>query len=176
MKVYSGIDPSSRSTGWAQVCVESGILKLLECGVILTPSELKGIASVRHQVSLIAAAQQKMRYSPDIVAIESQQTYTQGKQAQTNTEDLRLVSFVTGAWIAAYPMQHLLIPKPAKWKGQASKKATQALVQARLDISSLPGEIPKSSVSDVYDAIGLAIYAYDRTRGRSQEDLRFMDD
>ena len=63
-----GIDPGSRNTGWGIVCEKSGVLTLVECGVIRpsTDGEFSDrLAEIFHELTKIIDT-----YSPDESAIE----------------------------------------------------------------------------------------------------------
>lgn len=65
-----GIDPGSRATGWGIVCERSGVVQLVECGVIRSGADKNmsfstRLASIFHNISGIIT-----RLTPDEAAVE----------------------------------------------------------------------------------------------------------
>ncbi|MBQ9407355.1 MAG: crossover junction endodeoxyribonuclease RuvC [Desulfovibrio sp.] len=146
-----GIDPGSQRTGWGVVREASGVLQLVDCGIIRTTAAGEAfsarLAMIYHE--LVAVLN---RLGPDEAAVE--QVFT----AQNAATALKLGQ-ARGAAIAALAAHGLaisdyaptLVKKSLVGSGRAEKKQVAFMVQRLLNVKEQHWPL------DTSDALGIAI-------------------
>jgi hypothetical protein len=125
-------------------------------------------------------------------AVEGQEAVYAAKHG-AGPRPLILLAHVSGAWLNALaPMTaNLYLPAPAEWKGQVPKHIKQGRIAAKIgvevdvvcpsspycvpkDPSKIPGgdKIKKAEWSEVFDAIGLALYAREQYMKEGKKNVR----
>lgn len=152
MKII-GIDPGSRITGWGIIEDVSGILRLIDCGVIHAKNEIQGdvfaarIAYIFHELYAIIG-----HYKPDEAAIE------QVFMAKNALSAIKLGQ-ARGVAVAACASYHLpvydyeptLVKKAIVGHGRAEKEQVSFMVGKLLNIKTQHFKL------DTTDALGIAI-------------------
>lgn len=129
-----GIDPGSQRTGWGIVREVSGVVQLVECGIIRTQSAGKEfsarLAHIYHELSAVVA-----RLAPQEAAIE--QVFT----AQNAASALKLgqARGVAVAACAAYKIavsdyEPTLVKKTLVGTGRAEKEQVAFMVKRMLNV------------------------------------------
>ena len=151
-----GIDPGSRSTGYAVIDVDGSVLKLLGMGVIKN-----GDTALHERIRKIALGVDELieEFQPGLVVVE---TPYWGKGAQSSM----MVAEVRGAILASAARKNVQtegiaparVKKAVTGRGQATKEQVEFMVKRMVGIS---GDIkPK----DASDALAVAI-AYSHRLG-----------
>ena len=146
-----GIDPGSQRTGWGVVRETSGVLQLVDCGVVRTASAGKEfsdrLARIYHELLAIVA-----RLKPDEAAIE--QVFT----AKNAASALKLgqARGVAVAACAAYGLvirdyEPTLVKKSLVGTGRAEKEQVSFMVQRLLNVKNADWGL------DTSDALAVAI-------------------
>ncbi len=168
-----GIDPGSRRTGWGIVGEKSGVLELIDCGVICTESRAgKGSDAPASEFarrlafifSSLTAALQK--YSPEEAAIE--QIF-----AAKNTASALKLGQARGVAIAACAARDLaifdyeptLVKKSLVGAGRAEKEQVAFMVKRMLNVKNPDWAL------DTTDALALAICHLSQRRYRQLASL-----
>lgn len=147
----AGIDPGSQRTGWGIVADESGVLRLVDCGIIRTSARdsfPERLAAIYRSLSSVLA-----EYKPDEGAIE--QVFT-ARNAQTALK----LGQARGAAVAAcaacgcpvYDYEPTAVKKAVTGVGRAEKEQVAFMVRRMLNMGgslALP--------LDTTDALGVAI-------------------
>ena len=146
-----GIDPGSQRTGWGVVRETSGVLQLVDCGVVRTASAGKAfsdrLACIYHELSTVLA-----RVKPDEAAIE--QVFT----AQNAASALKLGQ-ARGVAVAACAAHGLsisdyeptLVKKSLVGTGRAEKEQVAFMVQRLLNVKNANWSL------DTSDALAVAV-------------------
>lgn len=149
-----GIDPGSLRTGWGVVREQSGVLSLVDCGIIRTtkPSEAGENFSARLAVIYTSLCEVLKKYSPEECAIE--QVFT----AQNAASALKLGQ-ARGVAVAAcatfslpvFDYEPTLVKKSIVGSGRAEKEQVAFMICQILNISRQKWPL------DITDALGIAI-------------------
>lgn len=154
-----GIDPGSRKTGWGIVREQSGVLTLVDCGIIRTDFRIKAAdyahcSEFANRLALIFQALNSVltKYEPASAAVE--QVFT----AKNMLSALKLGQ-ARGAAIAACACQGLeifdyeptLVKRALVGTGRAEKTQVAFMVAQLLNIKA------KDWALDTTDALGVAI-------------------
>ena len=146
-----GIDPGSQRTGWGVVRETSGVLQLVDCGVVRTASAGKAfsdrLACIYHELSTVLE-----RLKPDEAAIE--QVFT----AQNAASALKLGQ-ARGVAVAACAAHGLsisdyeptLVKKSLVGTGRAEKEQVAFMVQRLLNVKNANWAL------DTSDALAVAV-------------------
>ncbi|WP_297670012.1 crossover junction endodeoxyribonuclease RuvC [uncultured Desulfovibrio sp.] len=146
-----GIDPGSQRTGWGVVREASGVLQLVDCGIIRTASAGKDfsarLARIYHELAAVLA-----RLTPDEAAVE--QVFT----AKNAASALKLGQ-ARGAAIAALAARGLpisdyeptVVKKTLVGTGRAEKEQVAFMVQRLLNVKQ------QNWALDTSDALGIAV-------------------
>ena len=153
-----GIDPGSRRTGWGLVCEKSGVLELVDCGIIRTENSGKGAASSSSEFAGRLALYFRSlagileRHKPEAAAVE--QIFTSRNMASA----LKLGQ-ARGAAIAACAFRNLeifdyeptLVKRSLVGTGRAEKEQVSFMVRRLLNVKS------NDLALDTTDALAVAI-------------------
>ena len=153
-----GIDPGSRRTGWGIVSEKSGVLELVDCGIIRTENAVKGSGGSSSEfagrLALIfhTLAELLERHEPEAAAVE--QIFTSRNMASA----LKLGQ-ARGAAIAACASRNLeifdyeptLVKRSLVGTGRAEKEQVAFMVQRLLNVKS------NAWALDTTDALAVAI-------------------
>lgn len=146
-----GIDPGSQRTGWGIVTESSGVLRLVDCGVVRTKSESgefsSRLAFIYHSLREILA-----RYSPDEAAIE--QVFT----AKNSQSALKLgqargvaVAACAASGLRVCDLEPTMVKKSLVGSGRAEKEQVAFMVKRLLNIRTADWAL------DTSDALAVAI-------------------
>lgn len=162
MKVI-GIDPGSRATGWGVVQEVSGVLSLVECGVICAKGDTfaERISDIYHKLHECIE-----RCAPEEAAVE--QVFT----SKNMSSALKLAQ-ARGVAIAACASFHLpvfdyeptLVKKAIVGVGRAEKEQVAFMVGKLLNIKTSQYKL------DTTDALGVAICHFSMRRYKQLEML-----
>lgn len=146
-----GIDPGSRATGWGVVCEQSGVLRLVDCGVVRCVDDADAefsarLARIFHELTGVL-----VRFKPDEAAVE--QVFT----AKNASSALKLGQ-ARGVAVAACAAQGLtvadyaatLVKKTIVGTGSAEKQQVSFMVGRLLNTKALWS-------ADAGDALAVAI-------------------
>ena len=145
------IDPGSQNTGWGVVRESSGVLQLVDCGVVRSTAKgatfSERLARIYHEISQMVA-----RLQPQEAAIE--QVFT----AQNAVSALKLGQ-ARGAAVAACAAHNIpvfdyaptLVKKSLVGTGRAEKEQTAFMVQRLLNVRNAHWAL------DTSDALAVAI-------------------
>lgn len=144
-----GIDPGSRRTGWGLVSDVSGVLRLVDCGIVRTsPADSfpERLAAIYHALS-----QELAKHRPDEGAIE--QVFT-----ARNAQSALKLGQARGVAVAAcaacgcpvYDYEPTVVKKAVVGVGRAEKEQVAFMVGRMLNLG---GKLPV----DTTDALGVAI-------------------
>lgn len=145
-----GVDPGTVVTGYGVIIVEGNSYRLLDCGCVRPPANIK--LSDRYLILYNSIEQLLDRFKPDAVAVEAQYVHK-------NPQSAIKLGMARGMVILAARKRNIPIkeyyPSQAKLavvgNGKASKNQVQGMVQKLLGVA-LPLE-----PYDVSDALSLAI-------------------
>lgn len=147
-----GIDPGSRHTGWGVVREHSGVLTLVECGVIHTSSQGEKVFSERLAHIYRELSQVLTRLLPQEAAVE--QVFT----AHNAATALKLgqargvaVAACAGMGLPISDYEPTLVKKTLVGTGRAEKEQVQYMVARLLGVAH-----PQWAL-DTSDALGIAI-------------------
>ena len=190
-----GVDPDTRGTGLALIEDKGeGRPVVLKCGVVPSPSGVKGIVAVEYQIQALKELLPSFP-SCDIVAAEYPQSYhgyyPRGRpSSKVDPNHLIMLAAVTGAASALVSAGRVSLLRPAEWKGQTPKGASHRQIcrvlgwkweqssrnaktplrdvrPARgVEILGWGGE-PSKHWSEVLDACGVALYEIKKRKGAS---------
>lgn len=166
MGIVLGIDPDTKTTGWAVMSADDGLLAV---GVIRADG---AISMMRHAAMALPSILQK--WSADLAVVESQQIYSGSKAAHDTIVTLCTVAGgLAGQVLMAQPGCSVLMPLPAAWKGQVPKPIHQARVFTKLGLAHAVGpkyahplactargasSLRQTDWEHVGDAVGLALW------------------
>lgn len=148
MKILA-LDPGKRRCGWA--CLING--KLTSCGCLRSEN-----SSIEH--SALEMVGSRIWTPFDLIVYEKPQIYATGKARPSDLVDLAIVGAIIATQVSS---KRILAIHPKDWKGQRPKSVTEAIVRDRLP--SIQGwlDITKKKFhNDVYDAAGIALWAYEK--------------
>lgn len=147
---YLGLDPSTKSTGWA-VIGDNG--ELIDCGVICPPESMTEIQKI---------AFQKTAFSKIVVGHEIKAMSCEDQYFGNNVDTLKkLVRVSTVAMIISF--EHVIpleMSIPSQWRkithgtGKANKALTRKWVNETFGTKFLAKQ------NDITDAIGIAYSCY----------------
>ncbi len=145
-----GIDPGTATTGFGIVEGQGARAKMIDYGTILTPATMpmpeRLVAINREMTNLIE------RYNPAAVAIEQLFFHKNSKTALSVAQSRGvLVMTAARAGITTAEYTPLQVKQAVVGYGSASKKQVQLLVQAILNLPTLPRP------DDAADALAIAI-------------------
>ncbi len=146
-----GIDPGSRNTGWGIVDEVSGVLQLVDCGVIVTTHDPNTPFSMRLSIIYKELRDIIAYYKPQEAAIE--QVFT-----AKNPQSALKLGQARGAAVAACAGHDLpvsdyeptLVKKSLVGAGRADKEQVAYMVRVLLNTK-------ETWVLDTSDALGVAI-------------------
>ena len=147
-----GIDPGSQKTGWGIIRDRSGVLELVDCGLIRSQSGDNGefsqrLAKIYCELSLIL-----QKYTPGEAAIE--QIFTaQNARSAIKLGQARGVAVAACASlnIAIFDYEPTLVKKALVGAGRAEKEQVAFMVKNLLNMP------PSTYPLDVTDALAVAI-------------------
>ena len=146
-----GIDPGSQKTGWGIVREESGVLHLVDCGLIRTKAEgqvfSQRLACIYHELSEVLA-----RLAPEEAAIEE-------VFVDKNTKSALKLGQARGVAVAACAARNIpvldyeptLVKKTVVGTGRAAKEQVAYMVSTFLHTRGVTWPL------DTSDALGIAI-------------------
>lgn len=146
-----GIDPGSRHTGWGIISEVSGVLSLVECGVINTPSNTKmfseRLCKIYYELDKIISG-----HKVDEVAIE-QVFVAKNAMSALKLGQARGVAVATCAVhkILVYDYEPTIIKKSIVGVGRAEKEQVAFMVRRLLNIRDNKWSL------DTTDALAVAI-------------------
>lgn len=155
-----GIDPGSRRTGWGIVREESGILSLVACGLITTPTSASG-ASFSDRLACIYTSLRVVLQTnkADAAAIECVFT------AHNPASALKLgqargvaVAACVASGLPVYDYEATLVKQAITGTGKAEKEQVAFMVGRLLNIKTGQWK------ADTTDALALAICHLSRSR------------
>lgn len=146
-----GIDPGSQRTGWGIVTESSGVLRLVDCGIIRTRA---GDMEFSSRLAFIYHALREIltRYSPDEAAIE--QVFTaKNSQSALKLGQARGVAVAACAASSLHvsDLEPTLVKKSLVGSGRAEKEQVAFMVKRLLNIRTADWAL------DTSDALAVAI-------------------
>lgn len=173
-----GIDPDTKSTGWATVQSFNGGFQVLGVGLIRAKGRLCADRRIEMAYQLDVELHEvacSLPYSPTAVVVEWMKLRPRGEKRPNNIVDLNGISGMCVSAGLQFEAQHLLTPVPSEWKGTVPKKIMWNRIVSRLHLNldlsyeagygkgSIQGakEVPASMRTHVIDALGLACWALD---------------
>jgi len=145
-----GIDPGTAITGYGLVCEEDGVLTLVDCGVITTPSGqplperlqaiYSGLSSVIREHRPAAAAVEELFFSRNVRTALS----------VGHARGVTLLA-LADAGLPIYEYKPLEIKQAIAGYGGADKRQVQEMVRMLLDLRDVP------QPDDAADAVAVAI-------------------
>jgi len=157
--IYLAIDPGKDALGWAL----GGGRLLLMCGMSRRPRDFAGGLGALAQLHAKNVRDGICQISPDVIVVELMQSYAFGSQKGDQNDLLELCTIgaqAAGQWPGA---EHRYV-RPAEWKGQTPKEISAARTEKELSkrgcLETLNvARFPKTLRHNVYDAVGIWIYA-----------------
>ena len=146
-----GVDPGSQRTGWGVVCEASGVLSLIDCGIIRTPSKeevfSRRLAHIYHELSAVL-----LRYTPLEAAIEDVFVDKNSKSALKLGQARGVaVAACAARDIPVHDYAPALVKKTLVGTGRAEKEQVAFMVKTFLHLREM------SFPLDTSDALGIAI-------------------
>ena len=172
-----GFDPDTKATGIAVVQFYNGGFQVIQVALVRAKGRLA--VDRRHEmaVNLIDAAVElvQLPYTPTTAVIEWQKLYP-GKEKRPN--DIVNLNGIAGMCVMAATFlgpEFIFTPVPFDWKKNVPKAVHQKRIVSRLHLNldlsyiegygtgTVPGAdaIPKSMLTHVIDALGLACWSLD---------------
>lgn len=148
--IVLGIDPGTAATGYGVVASETGVPRLLECGVIRTTAAAplpERLADIFDGVSEVIA-----RHAPNAMAVESV-FYARNVRTTVVLGHARGVILLAGrrAGIPVHEFAPAVIKKSIVGRGAATKEQVQFMVARLLRLKSAP------QPSDAADGVACAL-------------------
>lgn len=165
------IDPGLHATGWAVLSDKTGALQ--SCGMVrpfAQVSQTHSIAELRSKILKIWEEHVGFSKNPAVLAVELPQIYQQ-KFLKGDPNDLIPLSVMSGLFWASFNPGKCYLPRPASWKGQVPKDIMQARIISKLDTRSKRilaeslQSVPKHLRHNVYDAVGIGLWAFKQLQG-----------
>jgi len=158
--VVLGIDPGSLITGYGVIREESGVLKVLACGVIRlnsTRSHAERIGQIYRELEAVITA-----FAPDRVVLET-------VFLNKNVQSLLKLGQVRGAVIALVMNRNVVLREyaPREVKSAVTGSGSATKEQVAFMVAKVLGLDPVPEPFDVTDALGLAICDLHRGESRS---------
>lgn len=163
------IDPGySFKNGAGYAIVDHESFRLKDCGVIrpFAPGLESFVAADEISDKLKRAWEEQVgfSYDPVMLCIEFPRFYN---AANFNNDSLLMLSYLSGIIRRDFkiPINRVRLVRPSEWKGSKSKDQTEISVMDKLDVWSKKivanrlESLPKTLHHNVYDAIGLAMWA-----------------
>jgi len=178
-----GIDPDTKSTGWALLERRGSEIEILNVGIVRAKGRLASdrtaIMAAELDLSMCQYRLGIQRDQLDIVAIEFM--HLRPSHTEKNPNSILAVQAIAGMCVSAtlsLRADHLLTPTPTEWKGTMEKKNKQAWILRKYGLDAelryihsaafpggefVPGagKLLKSMRTHVIDAIGIAAWALD---------------
>lgn len=145
-----GIDPGTAITGYGLVCEEDGVLTLVDCGVITTPSGQP--LPERLQVIYAGLAGVIREHRPAAAAVE-ELFFSRNVRTALSVGHARGVTLLAlaDAGLPIYEYKPLEIKQAIAGYGGADKRQVQEMVRMLLNLSDIP------QPDDAADAVAVAI-------------------
>lgn len=103
--------------------------KVLQVEQAYVPKNILGRRAVAASSFAIYEALRRLKYTPELAVIESQQIYTKGPYKTPNPDDILLIAHITGIVVGfcglQIPKENILLPQPKEWKSQIPKGPQQ---------------------------------------------------
>jgi crossover junction endodeoxyribonuclease RuvC len=149
-RVIIGIDPGTRVTGYGIIAVQGMVFNVLDYGCIRPPADVK--LSDRYLILFNAIEELLQKYSPDVLAVETQ-------YVDKNVQSAIKLGMARGTAIVAAKRRGLSVfeytPSKAKsavvGNGKASKQQVQGMVKMLLHLQE------HTMPEDAADALALAL-------------------
>lgn len=181
MTLILGIDPDTKNTGLAMVefddvvrstCGQADRLMSISTPVVkwVATARAKG-AKVQDRLQPMAEAiawAMKSIYCQGIAAcvIEWQRLRPHGEKNPNSIVDLNgIAGMAAGVW-SCNSGAPLFTPIPVQWKGTVPKPIHQKRIMSKVEISPASGfaSLNKTARGHIIDAIGLALWGYERIK------------
>ena len=150
------VDPGTRLSAWA-VFEEDGKGQI---GLVRSVAE-----TLPERVAEMAGALyiEAVKYKATEIVVEMPRVYRTGRQ-KGDPNDIVDLAFAAGGvsviLSAIENLTHSVTPTPREWKGTIPKKIHHARLRAQVpEVIQAIDQIPKSLQHNVWDAIGLALWA-----------------
>lgn len=163
-----GIDPGSRLTGWGVISERSGVLRLVECGVIRTPSGAETAFSARLARIYLDLAAVVARHAPSEAAME--QIFTAKNVASAiklgQARGAAAAACASGG-VPVSDYEPTLVKQTLVGTGRADK--SQVAFMARRLLGIRDGQWNPAWTQDVSDALAVGICHLTLRRFRALE-------
>lgn len=163
------IDPGySFKNGAGYAIFDHETFKLIACGIVrpFAPGmdDYQAAIEIANKLRQIWEKHVGFSFDPVYLVVEGQRIYPFSK---INPDPLIKLARLSGMLLRDYktPEKNVLTPCPGQWKGNSAKLDTANLVLENLDPWSIRrlnndlSEIPKFLHHNVYDAVGLGLWA-----------------
>ncbi len=147
-----GIDPSSTATGWGIIQEQSGVLTLVDCGVIKAPSKIKDNFSLRLKHIYFNLCEICEKYKPEEAGIE-QVFVSKNALSALKLGQARGVAIAACAQnnINVFDYEATKVKQAIVGFGRAEKEQVAFMVQTMLNIKNMKKQL------DTTDALAIAI-------------------
>jgi len=145
-----GIDPGTAITGYGLVCEEDGVLTLVDCGVITTPS---GQPLPERLQAIYAGLSSVIREHRPAAAAVEELFFSRNVRTALSVGHARGVTLLAlaDAGLPIYEYKPLEIKQAIAGYGGADKRQVQEMVRMLLDLRDVP------QPDDAADAVAVAI-------------------
>lgn len=177
MARYLGIDPDTKTPGFAIVAVSGKVVTVQHAGVLRGDGNRKALLLDVDKTFWELGVTQGVGI--DAVVVEGQQIYMHGPHKTKDPKPIVTLAQAAGMLMAKaldqWPLADWDMPRPAEWKGQVKKVAHQAWVCEQVGwqykrlktgvrpaipkVAHIWGDPENDEWSEVVDAVGLALWA-----------------
>ncbi len=170
-----GIDPDTKSTGWALVERRQSEFHVLDCGLIRAKGRLATDRVREMARNLVAWGMKQNLHCTQLDMIVVEWMHLRPTHKEKNPNAILSVQAIAGMAVAAtgcMSPRHLFTPTPPEWKKTMKKESKQRAILRNLRLSEellqqngifIPGaaKLPASMRTHVIDALGLAVWGLD---------------